>query len=979
MAILPHKLTLYVLVCAIAMFATANAQKKTKSATGQKAAVATAESKPSASENTPAYRNPNLAIEDRVADLLSRMTLEEKVEQIMGGSEGRTHVIDPTGTFTDEKAKEWFSKWGDPEFQFTPKDGAILRNGVQRYLKEKSRLGIPALFMGESLHGFMEYGSTSFPQAIGLGSTWDPDLVKQVFTAAGDEAGSRGAGQVFSPVLDLARDPRWGRTEETYGEDPYLVSRMAVAAVTGLQGDNFFINRHHVMATMKHFAAHGQPEGGTNTAPANYSERTIRETFLVPFQAAVQEGHVGSVMASYNEIDGIPSHINHWLLGKVLRQEWGYNGFITSDGDGLQMLVNTHHVAATKADAARLSIAAGVDYDLSDGSVFRTLIYQVKQGIVPESELDRAAGKVLAAKFRLGLFDNPYVDPDLATKVTNSPEHQALALKAAQEVMVLLKNENNLLPLDLSKLKTIAVIGPNADGLHLGGYSRNPGHGVTILDGIQKRVGSSAKVIFAEGCRFTDKHQDWRGWFDNDEKLIDPATQTDKIKQAVDAAKQADVAIVVVGENESTNREAWSENHRGDRDSLDLLGAQNELVKAVVETGKPTIVFLINGRPLSIIYIAKQVPAIVEGWYLGQEGGTAAANVLFGDVNPGGKLPITFPHSVGDLPDFYNHKPSDNRSYVFSTREPLYPFGFGLSYTTFKFDNLRVEPSEIHNGGTAKVSVDVTNTGSREGDEVPQLYIHQKIASITRPVKELRGFRRITLKPGEKKTVEFTLTPQALSLWDVNMHKVVEPGIFEVMVGPDSEHTKTVNLSVLGPKNETGISPLPPPPAGSESGLVSNFDDQKISASYGSWKTLSDGVMGGKSTAHMQPVEGGANGTKGALKVTGETVAGGPISFAGVNFVPGASEADAVNLSSKKNVSFWAKGNGQNYSVVLQGESNSGQMPVFQNFTAGPEWKQYSFPITSFKIDGSDLTGVAFLQAMRTGKFEFEIDEVEIK
>jgi len=359
MAIRFLKMSFYLVLCLIGLLATSGAQKKSKSARAKKPAAATANS-PSTTDSALPYRDPNLSIDDRVADLLSRMSVEEKVEQIAGSRERDTHVIDPTGTFTDDKAREWLSRWGDPEFQFSPKDGAILRNAVQRYLKEKTRLGIPQLFMGESLHGYMEYGSTSFPQAIGLASTFDPDLVKQVFTAAGEEAGSRGAGQVFSPVLDLARDPRWGRTEETYGEDPYLVSRMAVAAVTGLQGDAFLINRHHVMATMKHFAVHGQPEGGTNTAPGNYSERTIRETFLVPFQAAVQEGHVGSVMASYNEIDGIPSHINHWLLGKVLRQEWGFNGFITSDGDGLQMLVNTHHVAATKADAARLAVAAGV-------------------------------------------------------------------------------------------------------------------------------------------------------------------------------------------------------------------------------------------------------------------------------------------------------------------------------------------------------------------------------------------------------------------------------------------------------------------------------------------------------------------------------------------------------------------------------------------------------------------------------------------
>ncbi len=930
-------------------------------------------------DNTPKYRNPAFAIDDRVADLLPRMTLEEKVGQLTGGGEGQVSVIDPTGTFTDETAQAVMTRWWDPDYAFTPKKSAILRNGVQRYLREKTRLGIPQLFMGEALHGFMEYGSTSFPQALGLASTWDPDLVKQVFTAAGDEAGSRGAGQVFTPVLDLARDPRWGRTEETYGEDAYLVSRMAVAAVTGLQGDTVNIGRHHVIATMKHFAVHGQPEGGTNTAPGNYSERIIRENFLVPFQAAVQEGRVGSVMASYNEIDGIPSHINHWLLDRVLRQEWGFRGYVTSDGDGLQMLVQTHHVAATKADAARLALAAGVDYDLSDGSVYRTLIYQVNQGIVPQTELDRAVGRVLATKFRLGLFDNPFVDPDYAEKTTNSPEHRALALKAAQETIVLLKNDKNLLPLDLSKLKTIAVIGPNADGLHLGGYSRMPSHGVTILQGIQERVGSKAKVVYAEGCRFTDKHQDWHGWFDDDVALIDPTTQADKIKTAVAAAKSADVAILVVGENESTNREAWSEQHRGDRDSLELLGAQNDLVKAVVETGTPTVVFLINGRPLSINYIAEHIPAILEGWYLGQEGGTAAANVLFGDVNPGGKLPITFPRSVGDLPDFYNHKPSANRSYAFSTRKPLFPFGYGLSYTTFSFENLRVEPKQIQVGGTAKVRVDVSNTRSREGDEVPQLYVHQKIASVTRPVMQLKGFQRITLKPGEKKTVEFTITPETLSMLNVDMHNVVEPGIFEFMVGPSSDQTKTVTLAVTGAYGETGIAPPPPPPAGSESGAVSNFDDLKTSANYGSWVSGSDAMGGGKSTSSMQAVAGGANNSKDALRITGELVPGAWSLWAGALFAPTGSLGEGANLSGKKTIDFWAKGDGKTYAVAVTTESRQEEIPAMKSFAAGPDWKQYSFPLSDFQTDGTDIAGLAFVSGGTAGKFAFEIDEVEIK
>ncbi|MGA9040320.1 MAG: CIA30 family protein [Terriglobales bacterium] len=929
-------------------------------------------------QDLPKYRNPNLSIEDRVADLLPRMTLEEKVAEISGG--GDVEILDPTGTFTTQQARETLSKWYEPDLSFPAKRAAILRNGIQRYLREKTRLGIPNLFMGESLHGFMEDTSTSFPQALGLAGTWDPDLVHQVFTAAGDEAGSSGVGQVFSPVLDIARDPRWGRTEETYGEDPFLASRMGVAAITGLQGDTFTLDHHHVIATAKHFAVHGQPEGGTNTAPGNYSERIIRENFLVPFQAAIQEARAGSVMASYNEIDGIPSHINHWLLDKVLRQEWGFGGYVTSDGDGLQMLVETHHVAANKSDAARLALAAGVDYDLSDGSVYHTLIDQVKRGIVPESEVDRAAGRVLATKFRLGLFDNPYVDPDYADRTTNSPEHRQLALKAAQKVVVLLKNDKNLLPLDLKKLKTIAVIGPNADGLHLGGYSRGPSHGVSILQGIRDRVGSSAQVVYAEGCKITDAPPNWHGWFANDVKLIDPATQMDSVHAAAELARKADVAIVVVGENESTNREAWSENHLGDRDSLELLGAQNDLIKAVVDTGTPTIVFLINGRPLSINYASEHVPAILEGWYLGQEGGTAAANVLFGDVNPGGKLPITFPHSVGDLPDFYNHKPSANRSYAFSTRKPLYPFGYGLSYTTFSFDNLRIEPTQIALGGTAKAMVDVTNTGSREGDEVPQLYIHQKIASVTRPVMQLKGFRRITLKPGEKKTVEFNITPDMLSMLDTDMHRIVEPGVFEIMVGPSSDQTKTVPLAVTGPYGETGIAPLPPPPAGSESGVVSTFDDGKVSANYGSWLAGGDSMMGGKSSASIKVVDGGANNSKGALQVSGALVSGAQFLWAGALFAPGASPIDAVNLSSKKTISFWAKGDGKTYVLALGTASRQNQMPAMQMFVAGSEWKQYSYPIASFQTDGSDITNLSFVHGgQEPGKFEFEVDQLEIK
>ena len=750
-----------------------------------------------AQEARPAYRDPSLAAEQRAADLLKRMTLEEKVNQLAGGRRRAMASSDP-----EEKAVfEELGKLYREDAQFSAHDAAALRNKAQHFLVEKTRLGIPGLFQGEALHGFMAHGSTSFPQVLGLASTWDPELVQQAFNAAADEMASAGVNQAFTPVLDLARDPRWGRTEETYGEDPFLVSRLGVAAINGLQGTSWMIDRHHVLATMKHFAAHGQPESGTNTAPANFSERELRETFLAPFQAAVREAHVGSVMASYNEIDGIPAHVNSWLLDQVLRQEWGFRGYVTSDGGGLQMLVETHHVAADFAEAARKALAAGVDYDLSNGSVYATLLDQVRDGRIPEAELDQAVLRVLDAKFRLGLFENPYVDPDYAQKITNSAEHKQLALRVAERSIVLLKNEKNLLPLDLKKLKTIAVIGPNAADVHLGGYSRDPGPGnqIGVLDGIKKRVPDTVKVLYSEGCKITTGKQGWAAWYENKVEQPDPKTEVETIRAAAAIAKRSDVAIVVVGENESTNREAWSEQHLGDRDSLDLLGSQEALVRAVVETGTPTVVLLINGRPLSINYVKEHVPAILEGWYLGEQGGTAAANVLFGDVNPGGKLPITFPKTVGQLPDYYDRKPSRNRSYLFDTREPLFPFGFGLSYTQFHFDNVRVEPKSIRPGGTARVLVDITNTGTRAGDEVAQLYVHQRVASRTRPVMQLRGFKRVALEPGQKTTVEFVVAPADLALLDVNMNSVVEPGMFDLMVGPSSAETSSVALEVTNP------------------------------------------------------------------------------------------------------------------------------------------------------------------------------------
>ena len=749
----------------------------------------------------PDYRNPKLPVEQRVADLLSRMTLEEKVAQTHALWMRKALIMDAKGSFSPEKAREVLKNGMGQITRASerkgPRENAVFTNAIQKFLVEQTRLGIPAMVHEEALHGHAAQGGTSFPQAIALASTWDVDLVEKVFGAAAAEIRARGAQQALTPVLDVARDPRWGRVEETYGEDPYLAARLGVACVRGFQGKGPGVDKQHIFATAKHFAAHGQPEGGTNSAPSNYSERVLREFLLPSYEAAIREGGAMSLMPSYNEIDGIPSHGNQWLLQKLLREEWGFQGFIVSDYDGINQLQTLHHVVASKAEAAKKALEAGVDLELPDIDCYATLLQQVKDGRISEATLDKAVGRILRAKLLAGLFDDPYVDPDYAEKITNNAEHRALALKAAREAITLLKNQNNALPFDAGKIQTLAVIGPNAAKCHLGGYSRDPGRCVTVLDGIKARAGDKMKVVYAEGSRITEEDSDWNGWYQDKVTPPDPAKDAVRIAEAVKVAKTSDAVVLVLGGNEQTCREAWAESHPGDRDSLDLLGKQNDLVKAVLETGKPTVVFLINGRPLSINYIAENVPAILEGWYLGQEGGTAVAEVLFGDYNPGGRLPITFPRSAGQLPAYYNYKPSARQGYLFANKEPLFAFGYGLSYTTFKYDNLKLSEPSIGVNGRTTVSVEVTNTGKLAGDEVVQLYIHDLVSSATRPVKELKGFRRIHLQPGQTQTVEFSLGPEALAFWNEDMKHVVEPGAFDVMVGPNSVELKKVRLEVV--------------------------------------------------------------------------------------------------------------------------------------------------------------------------------------
>src|SRR5215831_14248599 len=751
------------------------------------------------------YRNPNLPIEQRVSDLLARMSLEEKVAQLEGAWQNKQFFSDPKDLFVSEKGaflperaavllKDGLGEMSRPSESRGPRAMAEFTNTVQRWIKENTRLGIPILFHEECLHGHAAPKGTSYPQAIALASTWDPDLVRDVFSATAAEVRARGAQQCLTPVLDLARDPRWGRTEETYGEDPYLVSRLGVAATLGFQGTGPSIDRAHVITTAKHFAVHGQPEGGTNVAPGNYSERVIREYFLKPFVAAVEEAHVGTVMASYNEIDGIPSHSNKHLLTDILRHEWGFDGALVSDYFGMSELIKIHHVAATPAEAARMALDAGVDIELPFLATYDTLVEQVKQGTVSERQIDRAAGNILRAKFLTGLFDDPFVDPDAAEKITNSAEHQKLALRAAHEAIILLKNENHLLPLDKAKYKKIAVIGPNAADVHLGGYSNRPGRGVSVLQGVKDKVGGGAEILFAEGCKITESLPDW----DADKVVLgDPALNAKRIEEALKVAKKADLIILALGDNEQTSREAWAPEHPGDRDSLELLGNQDDLVKAMLATGKPVVVVLLHGRPNAINYIAANVPAILDGWYLGQEGGAAVADVLFGDYNPAGRLPITVPRSVGQLPDYYYQKPSAKRGYLFSDKSPLFPFGFGLSFTKFAYANLHLAPNAIGPFGQTTVQVEVTNAGARGGEEVVQLYIRDTVSSVTRPIKELRGFQRVALAAGQTKTVEFTLGPDELSFLNGELKRVVEPGTFKIMVGGNSRDLIQTDLNVV--------------------------------------------------------------------------------------------------------------------------------------------------------------------------------------
>ncbi len=753
----------------------------------------------------PAYKNAKLPIAQRVKDLLARMTLEEKIAQTMSLANVKKSIIEEGLVFNGKKFDSLFphsvgvyakpsENRGYGSLALNAYDNAVLYNTIQKHFVEKTRLGIPALCHEESLHGNMSRDGTHFPSHLALGCTWNEALLHEIYTAVAAEVYARGSRHVLAPVLDLGRDPRWGRTEETLGEDPYHVSRMISAEILAYQGTNTggVLPPKHIAVTLKHFGVHGVPESGTNVGPVVADERTLRELYFAPFEYVVRNTKPLTLMPCYSEISGIPSHANNWQLTQLLRKEWGFDGVVVSDYGGVNDLFRLHKVAKDSADAAYQSIIAGVDIELPDVEMFNHLRKLVKEKKLSQSVIDIAVSRILTLKFRLGLFDNPYTNPNEAKELVGSDAHRKIALKAAQESMVLLKNNNSILPLQLSKYKKIAIIGPNADRCILGGYSDTPKVCITPLQAIRAQVGNKSEIIYAEGCRITDKG----GWWTDPVVMSSTASNQQRIAEAVNAAKDADIIFLFIGGNEAISREAWTVDHPGDLTTLDLMANQNELVKSLHALNKPMAGFIFSGPPLSFTAVDTMLQAVTQCWYLGQETGTAVADLMLGNINPSGKLSISIPRSVGHIPVYYNVKPSSKRNYQQESTKPLYPFGFGLSYTTYEYSNLKLSSTNINTKDNVTVSVDVKNTGSIDGSEIVQLYIRDDVSSLTRPVKELKGFTKINLKAGETKTATFKITPAELSFYNKQMKKIVEPGAFTIMVGASSEQVREVKLTV---------------------------------------------------------------------------------------------------------------------------------------------------------------------------------------
>jgi len=734
-------------------------------------------------QDVPLYKNSDLPIEDRINDLLPRMTVKEKLVQL----------------------------------------ATLYPNAVVR-------LGIPHIKAGEALHGICLKHATSFPSPLAMGSTWDPEVIEKMGSVTGKEARWLGTHHVYSPMLGVLIDPRWGRSEESYGEDAYLVSRIGVAYINGMQGkDEERFDENHIIASPKHYVADGEPVGGINATDMDLSIRRLHEVFLPPFRAAIEEAHAGSLMPAHHAVNGVPCHGSKYLLQKVLRETYGFNGHVISDNGNVRSLHTNKRVAETLVDAARIALEAGVDQELqiSRPWAMRTygppLLKGIESGSIPMELVDRAVRNVLRSKFRLGLFDKGEEIPiwqdhwvsgdegrgpikgypeykqlehtkavrgvDQGTndyfnflhrlgiprkgweKVIYNKKHDQVALEVARKAITLLKSEGDLLPLNKKKLNRIVVIGPNANVEILGAYSTPEArHFVTVLDGIKNYVGKDVEVLYEEGCSLIH-------W------------EKENIADAVEAAKKSDVVVLVIGGNELTAKEGE------DSDNLDLVGHQRALAQAIHATGKPVVAMILQSRPMSIPWVAEHIPAILAGWFLGQETGTAVAEAIFGEINPGGKLPVSIPRNVGQIPVYYNRYPGGDREYRHSPPGPLFPFGHGLSYTTFEYSNIQ---TKVTSSTSSVVSVDIKNTGRKKGDEVVQLYIHDEYSSVVRPIMELKRFERITLKPGEMMMVNFTLEKDAFAFYDERAADwVVEPGDFNIMIGSSSQDIRISKMLTL--------------------------------------------------------------------------------------------------------------------------------------------------------------------------------------
>lgn len=747
-------------------------------------------------KNTPPYLDPQRPITERVADLMSRMTLEEKVGQMCQYllPEDAFRATPRTGSSScGQPAEDIVADSDDSTMRYDAEErksvaamiakgqiGSILSvtdpvlvNQAQA-LTEESRLKIPLLFGIDAIHGnAMHAGATVFPAPIGLAASWDTDLVRRVARATAEEVRSCNLHWTFSPNVDVLRDGRWGRAGETFGEDPYLVGQMGIAMTEGYQTADE--TDTYVMACAKHYIAGGEPNNGLNFAAMDMSERSLREVYLPPFADAVTAG-VDTVMAAHNEVNGVPCHGNHYLLTEILREQLGFEGFIVSDFTDISRLFTLHKVATSIQDADRQAVEAGIDMHMHGPGFLDEVIDLVEGGILAQDQVDRAVSKILDAKFRVGLFENRYVDVDPQTTGLSTTAHQALALESARKSIVLLKNERALLPIN-PEIRRIFVTGPNANSQALLGdwaMEQPEDNVVTVLRGVRRATGYHTAVDFLD-CG----------------SLL--SISEDAIRAAAQQATVADVAVVVVGENPLRTAPDKTEGENVPRSSLALPGKQHELVEAVIRSGTPTVVVLINGRPQAIPWIADHAAAIVEAFHPGMQGGQAIADVLFGATNPGGRLPYTVPRSVGQIRAIYNHRPGDYfRSYQDIPNAPLYPFGFGLSYTTFTYADL-VAPKSVQTGDDIEVKVTVANTGARSGDEVVIVTLHDRYASVTRPVQEVVAFQRVTLAAGESTTVHFVIEARQMSLYNRNMMRVIEPGAFGMTVG-----TLHTTIEVLG-------------------------------------------------------------------------------------------------------------------------------------------------------------------------------------